>query len=357
MLFVCAQIAKAQYATTKPILEPTVFAPNEISTGDYESHPQFTLDGRTLYFLKSTADFNFWTIVLSRFEKGKWSEPQVATFSGQYSDADPFITGDGKRMFFISRRPVTTDISPNAASRLDIWMMDKTEKGGWSEPRNLGAPVNSEASEFFPTLTDEGTLYFGSGRKGGKGGIDLYRSRLVNGKYQEPENLGNVINTEFDEFEPFIAPDESFLIFMAGGRPDGLGGFDLYLSYNRDAKWTKPQNLGAPINSAADELSPKITSDSRYSFWTSTRSDFSVTGNKPFTSVDFFRRLRAAGNGLGDIYYVDASVLKIEPRSWYSRYQHLRRGGKRMRSNRGQAGSNTGHCPDHEISNTARGVC
>jgi hypothetical protein len=97
MLFVCAQIAKAQYATTKPILEPTVFAPNEISTGDYESHPQFTLDGRTLYFLKSTADFNFWTIVLSRFEKGKWSEPQVATFSGQYSDADPGVVELPKR--------------------------------------------------------------------------------------------------------------------------------------------------------------------------------------------------------------------------------------------------------------------
>jgi len=303
---------KVPFASEKPILNPTIFAPNEISTGDYESHPEFTPDGKTLYFLKSTPDFNFWTIVFSRFENGKWIAPQVAPFSGQYSDADEFITGDGKRMFFISRRPVSSDISPNAAGKLDIWVMDKTAGRAWSEPKNLGLPVNSEGSEFFPTLTKNGTLYFGSGRKGGKGGIDLYRSDFVNDRYAEPENLGDAINTEFDEFEPFIAPDESFLIFMAGGRPDGLGGFDLYISYNRDGNWTKAQNLGAPINSAADELSPKITPDGKCFFWTSTRSNFSVTPNKAFASADFFRKLRGPGNGLGDIYYVDVSALKIE---------------------------------------------
>lgn len=299
---------KMPFASAKPIPLPAVFAPNEISTGDYESHPAFTPDGRTLYFLKSTPDFNFWTIVSSHFGKGHWSEPQVAPFSGQYSDADPFITADGKRMFFISRRPVSSESSPNAAGKLDIWVMDKTG-GNWSEPKNLGRPVNSESSEFFPTLTSAGTLYFGSGRKGGRGGIDLYRSRFVNGKYQESENLGDAINTEFDEFEPFIAPDESFLIFMAAGRPDGLGGFDLFISYNRDGKWTKAQNLGAPINSASDELSPKITPDGKYFFWASNRSDFSLTPNKPFASGEFFRKLRKPGNGLGDIYYVDVGSL------------------------------------------------
>jgi Tol biopolymer transport system component len=315
IVFVYGQIAPAQHTARKPILEPTIFAPGVISTGDYESHPEFTPDGKTLYFLKSTPDFNFWTIVFSRLENGIWTSPEVAPFSGQYSDADPFITRDGKRMFFISRRPVSADTSPNAVGRLDIWVMDETEKGSWSEPKNLGAPVNSEAREFFPTLTNDGTIYFGSGRKGGKGGIDLYRSRFVNGKYQVPENLGDPINTEFDEFEPFIAPDESFLIFMAGGRSDGLGGFDLYISYNRDGQWTKAKNLGPPINSAADELSPKIAPDGKCFFWTSTRSDFNLARDKPLASTEFFRKLRGPGNGLGDIYYIDVSALKLEPRS------------------------------------------
>ena len=134
--------------------------------------------------------------------------------------------------------------------------------------------------------------------------MDLYPSRLVNGKYQEPENLGDAINTTFDEYEPFIAPDESFLIFMAGGRPDGLGGFDLYISYYRNGQWTKAKNLGAPINSTADELSPRITPDGKYFFWASTRSDFSLTPDQPHTTTDFFRKLAGPRNGLGDIYYI-----------------------------------------------------
>lgn len=308
LLLACAQVCQAQYATTKLISEPTIFAPGAISTGDYEVCPQFTPDGTTFYFVKSTPGFNFWTIVSSHFGKGHWSDPQVAPFSGQYSDADPFITADGKRMFFISRRPVSSESSPNAAGKLDIWVMDKTG-GTWSEPKNLGRPVNSESSEFFPTLTSGGTLYFGSGRKGGKGGIDLFRSRLVNGRYQDVENLGDEINTQFDEFEPYIAPDESFLIFMAAG---GLGGFDLYISYNRNGQWTKAQNLGAPINSAADELSPKITPDGKYFFWASARSLIDHPKTMSWTIQELSNAYHSPQNGLGDIYYIDLSALKVE---------------------------------------------
>ena len=75
--------------------EVTIFAAGVILTDEYESHPQFTPDGKVLYFVKSTPNFGFWTMALSRLENGKWSAPEVAPFSGQYSDADPFITSDG----------------------------------------------------------------------------------------------------------------------------------------------------------------------------------------------------------------------------------------------------------------------
>ena len=294
-------------ASQKPIPEPRIFAPGVISTGDYEVCPQFSHDGKTFYFVKSTPDANFWTIVFSQLENEKWSAPQVVPFSGQYSDADEFITRDGKQMFFISTRPL-----PNAANKeprkLDIWVMDKTANG-WGEPRNLGAPVNSEQSEYFPTLANDGTLYFGSRRAGGKGGVDLYRSRFASGKYQEPENLGDAVNTTFDEFEPLIAPDESFLIFMAGGRPDGLGGFDLYISYNRNGEWTKAKNLGTPINSPADELSPRTTSDGKYFFWASARSTIDKPKDKSWSFAELSNAYHGPGNGLGDIYYVDATAL------------------------------------------------
>ncbi len=308
----CGRIVQAQYATTKLASEPTIFAPGVISTGEYEVCPTFSPDGKTFYFVKSTPDANFWTILFSRFQNGKWNAPQVAPFSGQYSDADEFITRDGQQMFFISRRPVSGDISPNASGKLDIWVMDKTVSGDWGEPRNLGRPVNSDANEYYPTVAANGTLYFGSRRKGGKGGADIYRSRLVNGKYQEPENLGDAINTEFDEFEPYIAPDESFMIFMAGGgRLDSLGGYDFYISYNRHGQWTKAKNLGEPINSSADEFSAKITPDGKYFFWASARSLIDKPKGKKWTIDELSNAYHDPGNGLGDIYYIDVSALRI----------------------------------------------
>src|SRR6185295_7265360 len=207
------------YDVAGPKPEPTVFAEGIISTGDYDSHPAFTPDGKTLYFLRSDPNFSFWTILVSRFENGRWRTPQVAPFSGQYSDADPFITPDGSRFYFISNRPVAGKSKPD----LDIWVMEKVGPG-WSQPRNVGAPVNSPGSEWYPTIAANGTIYFGSDREGGKGRTDIYRSRLVDGKYTEPENLGDAINSQFEEFEPYISADESFLIFMAGGRADGRGG-------------------------------------------------------------------------------------------------------------------------------------
>lgn len=299
------------YTSNKPVTEPSVFAPGVISTSDYEAAEEFTPDGRTLFYVKSTPDFNFWTIVFSSFETGKWTEPLVAPFSGQYSDADPFITADGKKFFFISNRPRVGETNGEKPRGLDIWIMDKTTNG-WGEPKNLGSPVNSDESEYFPVAAKSGTLYFGSKRAGGRGGCDLYRARFADGKYQVPENLGDAINTATDEFEALIAPDESFLIFMAGGRTDGLGGYDLYVSYNRNGKWTKAENLGAPVNTAADELSPKITRDGKYFFWTSARSDFGVAPEKPLASAEFFQKIRSPRNGLGDIYQVEMQTLKLK---------------------------------------------
>lgn len=297
----------APYASAKPLTEPVIFGAGVISTGDFDSHPAFAPDGKTLYFLRSTPAFNLWTIVFSRFEKGKWSTPEVAPWSGQYSDADPFITADGSRLFFISRRPVPGKEKPE----LDIWVAKRTATG-WSEPENVGAPINSTGNEWYPTVAANGTIYFGSDREGGKGRTDLYRSRLVNGKYAEAENLGEVINTQFNEFEALIAPDESFLIFMAGGRPDSRGGFDLYISYNRNGVWSAPVNLGDKINSSGNEYSPTISPDGKYFFWTSTRGFADKPLPNRLNYEQLTESLRSPGNGLGDIYQIDISALGIQ---------------------------------------------
>lgn len=300
--------ARHPYASDQPMSEPIVFGRGVISTGDFDSHPDFTPDGKTLYFVRSAPNFNFWTILVSHFANGKWSTPEVAPFSGQYSDADPFITPDGSQLYFISRRP-----GPGKPGQdTDIWVVGRTPSG-WSEPRNVGAPINSEGDEWYPTVTRDGTLYFGSDRPGGKGATDLYRSRRVDGKYATPENLGDVINTQFNEFEPFITADESVLLFMAGGRPDGLGGLDLFVSYNRNGAWTKPVNLGDKINSPRLEYSPKISPDGRYFFWTSTRNFTDKPLDKRLTYSELMDRLGGPGNSLGDIYQIDLSALGLVP--------------------------------------------
>ena len=176
----------------------------------------------------------------------------------------------------------------------------------------MGAPVNSDADEWYPTLARNGMLYFGSERKGGKGGSDLYCSRFTDSKYQEPENLGETVNTEFEEYEPFIAPDENFLIFMACGRKDSYGGCDIYTSYNRDGAWTRPVNLGDKINSKRQEYSPKISPDGKYFFWTSCRNFTDQPTGKRMNYPELMNQLDGAGNGLGDIYQIDVSALKLE---------------------------------------------
>jgi Tol biopolymer transport system component len=300
--------ARHPYASDQPMKEPTIFGAGVISTGDYETHPAFSPDGQTLYFVKSTPNFSFWTIVVSRFVGGRWTEPEVSPFSGRYSDADPFITADGHQLYYISARPAP-NATPGAARNLDIWVMDKTATG-WGEPRNLGSPINSAGAEWYPTLARDGTIYFGSERPGGKGGTDLYCARLVAGKYAEPENLGAAINTEFDEYEPFIAPDESVLLFMAAGRKDGrAGSADLFVSYRRNGVWTKAENLGEPINSDATEYAPKISPDGKYFFFASTRGR--QAPQQSLSYADLLAWLRGPRNGLGDIYQVDIGALRL----------------------------------------------
>ena len=305
LLAVAGQAAEPPYTPRTPLPEPAVFAAGEVSTGDFESHPAFTPDGNTLYYLKAAPNFSFWTMVVSRYENGKWQPAEVVPWSGQYRDADPFVTADGRRMYFISDRPV--DGKPK--EDLDIWMVERQD-AAWGAPKHLDAPVNSDGNEWFPTEAADGTLYFGSDRDGGLGKTDLYRCRREGDGYAAAENLGPNVNSAFDEFEPLINADQSMLVFMASGRPEGKGGGDLYISRFVDGAWEPARNLGEPINSRALEIAPKISPDGRWFFYTSTRGVFV---GKPFaarkSTTELMNTLRGPGNGLGDIYQVDIRAV------------------------------------------------
>ena len=153
------------YTVSDPMPKPQIFGAGVISTGDYDTHPAFSPDGKTLYFLKCTADINTCTICVSHFKNNRWTEPMVAPFSGQYWDVDPFVTKDGKTVYFSSNRPLKE--GDPAKADTDIWKVDVTSSG-WGPPVRLDSPISSKGSEYYPTLADNGTIYFGSTCDGGR---------------------------------------------------------------------------------------------------------------------------------------------------------------------------------------------
>jgi Tol biopolymer transport system component len=283
---------------------PSMFAPGIISTPDDELNAAFSPDGKSLYFSKDAERKA--TIVVSHLVNGKWSPPEVAPFSGRYSDVDPYFSTDGKQLFFISNRPLEGN---KPKSDYDIWVVEKT-KDGWGTPRNLGAPVNSDADEFYPAIAADGTLYLSTIRKAGKGRFDIYRSHLVNGKYTEPENLGE-LNSANSEVDCYIAPDQSYMILASYGRPAGIGDGDLYVSFNQNGVWTNAINLGAGINSTAREFTPIGSPDGKYLFFTSERGFQDSVPAKPYSYSEFGKHLRSIENGKGNIYQIEISALNL----------------------------------------------
>ena len=294
---------------------PQVLAPGVISTGDDESHAALSPDGSRLYFLKNSPTFDHWTIVTSRWKQNQWTYPDIAPFSGRWSDADPFLTEDGSKLYFISTRPVdgTPTADGTAKTDTDLWMVMRTAAGDWGRPVHLGPLVNSPESEWFPTVTRDGTLYFGSERAGGMGSADIWRSRMVDGVYQAPESLGAPINTPAGEFEPMVSPDGRFMVFAAIGRKGGLGAFDLWISFSESGRWSDPVRLDAPINSPAWDFAPRITPDGRTLLFTSSRGSVGRGLDHTVTYEELLSRLHSPGNGLRDIYYVAVSALPGPP--------------------------------------------
>jgi hypothetical protein len=305
-LFIC--LLTAGRLSAQAPKAPQIFQPGVISKGDYESHPCFSPTGDTLYFIKCSYDLNVSAICVSYLRNKRWSAPQIVSFSGKYMDADPFVAKDGKTLYFMSNRP-DRDGDP-AKNVTDIWMVKLGAKG-WGNPVRLPAPVNSEGDEYYPTIADNGNLYFGSTRSGGIGACDIYRCRFADGKYQPAENLGDAVNTTGNDYEAFIAPDESYLIYNS--TPGSfLRGLDFYISYRKNGVWQKAKKLDAPISSDGIDWAPRVTRDKKLFYFSSTRNTRTAMPAKAEHIQQFNKRLQGTGNSLADIYTVDLSLLHIK---------------------------------------------
>ena len=183
----------------------------------------------------------------------------------------------------------------------------------WGPPSDLGPPINTEDAEFFPSVTRDGTLYFTRAATTVEGRQSfIYRSRLVDGHYQEPEKLGPQVNSTTSQYNAFVAPDESYVILCTRSREDSRGGSDYYVVFRAENDtWSDPVNLGDAVNTEGDgEFSPFVSPDGRFFFFMSTRL-------RPDTAIpdtltrDFLFRYRAEpGSGNAAIYWIDAGFIE-----------------------------------------------
>lgn len=291
---------------TPPQKEAKLFAPDFISTGMYERDAAFSPDGKEFFFTVQLSRA-FFTIACSKQVNGIWQAPEIASFSGKYMDGEPVFHPDGKRLFFASNR---VDNTSENVKDYDIWYVERNKNNEWGEPQNIGAPVCSEANEFYPSFTQDGTLYFCTKNENSLGGEDIFFAEYKNGKFNEPINLGAPVNTPADEYNAFIAPDGSYLMYTTHGYGQGVGGGDLFIAFiNNDGSWQQPKYFDEKVNSKYFEYCPSLSYDGKYIFFTSHRMDENLKYSK-MTYKKLHEVYDSPQNGNGDIYWVDASIIE-----------------------------------------------
>lgn len=263
-------IIKPYLGQKPPGLTPIPFAPGLVSTEIYEYDGAFTPDMKAFYFIRRGEENKKSAFYEYKYNEtnGMWKKSEIASpWIGR-----PVIAPDGETMH-LGDRYLKRTIS------------------GWSEIQNLEPPIVSNDSMYIMRLSSSanGTYYFDT-YKENDSTFPIRYSRLINGKHEAPKALPKAINTGAFLSHPFIAPDESYLLFDAE-RKDGFGESDIHISFKqKDSTWSNGINLGDKINTDAWEASASITPDGKYLFFSRN------VGSEDYENVD--------------IFWVDAQVIE-----------------------------------------------
>jgi len=270
-----------------PGTTPQIFAPGIVSTDAHEFSCSFTPDGKEFYFTRSESPQGPTLIMVSKCVDGAWTPPAPAEFNdmsngwpGGGMSFEAVVTPDGRRLYFSSDRAIPGQPAPGGMPMLNVWYVER-EGDHWGQPKAAGAPFNPMKTMLI-SMTRTGTIYTAD-ISAGMANNRIAVARLKDGAYQPLEVLGAPINVGPINNYPYVAPDESYLIFSRREAPGGAGG--LYISHKTpDGTWDEPRRIDlGPLNAGQGMISP----DGKYLFFT------------------------AGERRKGDIYWVEARSLTL----------------------------------------------
>jgi Tol biopolymer transport system component len=247
-----------------PINTPLIFGEGIISTDSYEFAITFSPNMDEIFFTrrKLGEDNKIYTMKLV---DGQWSNPKPAFFTTSKGwDFEPHINPQGDKLYFGSTRPLPNSSKSNG---LHQWYSKKIQNG-WSNPVPLERPFIEKSIIMYLTSSRNENLYFTTGEKGDKPeDWVIYKSIKEDEQYKSIDRMGNEINSPGKWIaHSFIAPDESYMIYDFKSE-SGYGESDLYISFNKNGKWTKPYNLGPKINTDHTEMAASVSPDGKYLFF------------------------------------------------------------------------------------------
>jgi hypothetical protein len=232
----------------------------------YDGHPCVSHNGSELYLtLDRAGGFGLHDLWVLPREGDGWGDPVNLGDVINTADYDIScaLSADGAKLYFASTRP-------DGYGDFDLYVAER-DGGDWGAPVNVGPPVNTEHKEVTPFIVADGNwLFFSSDRPGGSGGGDLWVSENVGGAWQEPVNLGPTVNSVTDDRYPSL-PDTMDRLFFAALVGGGYGGYDIYESAGSGSSWGEPTNLGEPVNTVYDEIHCYPTPDASVLYFASDR--------------------------------------------------------------------------------------
>ncbi len=248
------------FGQTPPGKTAVVFSPDFISKpGVFVENCCFSSDGKEFVYGLTDNQWSYAYLMYTKFSNGVWSTPVKINEAGN-GGFTPYFSYDNNDLYYAAGN--------NSSNSGDIFVLHRTSDG-WSGPDTLGSPINSKQNEWELCLPSKNVMYFSSARTGGYGDMDIYRAELVNGSWTNVTNLGIPINTSSKDECPYVAPDESFMVFNDWKYNPHFKGNNLYITYRKsDGSWTNPKGLGADINSDQLDIYPYITPDGKYLIFT-----------------------------------------------------------------------------------------